>query len=68
MPISSQNNLGEITNANYKGVTSCYQCLIGGNKCQGVESGADFGPYMILKHHLEEPDALIKDIFRIVKT
>ena len=46
MPISSQNNLGEVTNANYMGVTSCYQRLIGGNKCQGVESGAGFGPYM----------------------
>ena len=46
MPISSQNNLGEVTNANYMGVTSCYQCHIGGNKCQGVESGAGFGPYM----------------------
>ena len=47
MPISSQNNLGAgVTNANYLGVTSCYQCHIGGNKCYGVESGAGFGPYM----------------------
>ena len=33
MPISSQNNLGEVTNANYLGVTSCYQCYIRDNKC-----------------------------------
>ena len=33
MPISSQNNLGEVTNANYLGVTSCYQYYIGDNKC-----------------------------------
>ena len=46
MPISSQNNLGEVTNVNYLGVTSCYQCHIGGNKCYRVESGAGFGPYM----------------------
>ena len=33
MTISSQNNLGEVTNVIYLGVTSCYQCHIGGNKC-----------------------------------